>query len=61
MLMVILSIIGVVVLLTLINLKRGLTIHKDGNWEFKKSDGSIVEIGGKSSKADKWLEDRYGK
>ena len=59
--MVILSIVGIVVLLTLINLKRGLTIKKDGNWEFKNSDGSIVEIGGKSSKADKWLEDRYGK
>ena len=61
MLMGILAVIGIVVLLTLINLKRGLTIKKDGNWEFKKSDGSVVEIGGNSSKADKWLEDRYGK
>ena len=61
MLMVILSIVGVVILLTLINLKRGLTIHKDGNWEFKKSDGTVVEIGGRSSKVDKILEDKFGK
>jgi hypothetical protein len=54
MLMVILSIIGVVILLTLINLKRGLTITKDGKWYFKNSDGTVVDI-------DKRHEDWFGK